>query len=235
MPGEGVGLASVSGVERTLAEELLLIAYHAKPGRAAGSSTDLDCGLAGAVLVELALAGRIEVVDGKVSVLDRGPVGDREIDAALDRIAGEDKRRKPEWWVGKLRSGVGERLLVRLTDRGVLRMHRQKVLWVFSTRSYSVLDSGATSAARAQLNRVVAQGAEPDARTAALAALMDACGLARRAFPGVGHDQLTARMKQWAEGQWTSTAVRNAIHSIHAGVIAASTAGAVAASTTTTG
>jgi Golgi phosphoprotein 3 GPP34 len=221
------------GMDGTLAEELLLIAYNDTTGRSESGSTELDCGLAGALLVELTLARRIDIVDGKVVVMDPAPTGDALVDGALTRIAGEQRARKPDWWVGKLKTGVRDELLARLTKRGVLQMQRRKVWKLFPVRRYPTLDAGIESAARSRLQSVVGHGTQPDARTAALASLLDACGLARRTFPDLDRKQLKLRMKELGEGQWTSDAVRKAIQSIQAGVAAASvaTSAAVIAST----
>jgi Golgi phosphoprotein 3 GPP34 len=220
-------------MDASLPEELLLIAYNDTTGRQQGGTTELGCGLAGAVLVELALAGRIGVVDGHVRAVDASPTGDPVVDEALVRIATAKKARKPAWWVGKLNRGIQKRLLDRLVERGVLRRQRHKMLGLFPVRRYPTLDAGQESAARSRLQSVVAHGTQPDARTAALAALLDACGLARRTFPEMDRKQLKARMKELGEGQWTSDAVRTAIKSIHAGV-AAATVGATMAATTAT-
>jgi hypothetical protein len=221
-------------MDASLPEELLLIAYNDTTGRQEGGSAELGCGLAGAVLVELAMASRVDIADGHVRVVDARPTGDPVLDDVLARIAAEKKARKPDWWVGKLPSGIQQRLLDRLVERGVLSRQRHKVLGLFPARRYPTLDAGQEVAARARLQSVVGHGTQPDARTAALAALLDACGLARRTFPDVDRKQLKARMKELSEGQWTSDAVRKAIQSIQAGVAAATVAATTAATVATT-
>jgi hypothetical protein len=201
-------------MDATLAEQLLFLAYDATGRAKAGGSAELDCGLAGAVLAELGLAGRIDVVDGRVRVLDPTPIGEPESDAALVRIAGEQKARRPDWWVSKLQSGMRNRLLARLVASGVLRMELREVLRLFPVRRYFVTDSGVRSAALAQLERVVVHGGVPDARTAALASLLNASGLSRRTFSELPRKQLKDRMSQLGEGQWASAAVRKAIEAM---------------------
>lgn len=217
----------------SLAEELLLIAYDDETGKANAGSTELDCGLAGAVVLELALAGRLDVIDGKVVVVDASATGEPINDSVLQRIAGERRARKPEWWVGKLHSKVRDGVLARLTERGVLRLEQHKVLGLFPVRRYPAADSARENAARTRLDMVVVKGVEPDTRTAALASLLDACGLAKRMFPDIGRRELKARMKQINEGQWAGAAVRKAIQSIHAAV-AASTVAATSVAVTST-
>lgn len=215
----------------TLAEELLLIAYNDETGKASTGSAELDCGLAGAVLLYLALAGRIDVVDGRVTVLDAAASGEPVNDSVLERIARDGKARKPEWWVGKLRSKVRSGVLARLTERGVLRPERHKLMGMLPVQRYPGLDSGVKSAARTRLDRAVVNGVEPDTRTAALASLLHACGLAKRTFPELDRRRLKARMKEINEGQWASAAVRKAIQSIQAAVAASTVAATSVAAT----
>ncbi len=211
-------------MDASLPEELLLIAYNDMTGRRQGGATELGCGLAGAVLVELTLAGRVDVVDGRVRALDANPTGDPVLDDALARIATAKKARKPEWWVGKLNSGVQGRLLDRLVERGVLRRERHKVLGLFPVRRYPTLDAGLESAARSRLRSAVEHGTEPDARTAALAALLDRLRPGPADVPGHGPQAAQGPDEAIERGQWTSDAVRKAIQSIQAGVAAATVA-----------
>jgi hypothetical protein len=60
----------------------------------------------------------------------------------------------------------------------------------------------------------VVHGGVPDARTAGLAALLNASGLGRRTFPELDRRQLKIRMSELSEGQWVSVAVRKAIQSL---------------------
>ena len=50
----------------------------------------LDLGMAAAVLVELALAGRIAYADGSLTVIDPTPTGEPFADDVLGRIAADD-------------------------------------------------------------------------------------------------------------------------------------------------
>ena len=72
-----------------LAEELLLLAYDDESGKATGSQIGLDLGMAAAVLVELALAGRVAYVDGTILVRDATPTGNEILDGVLARVAAD--------------------------------------------------------------------------------------------------------------------------------------------------
>jgi hypothetical protein len=214
----------------TIAEEVLLLAYQPDTGRSQIGSAELDAAVAGAVLAELALSGRIDLDGTKVVAADTSPLGDEELDTALARIAGEKKERKPEWWVGKLNSGkLRQRLLSRLAERGVLSERQTKILGIFPSTRYPENDPGVEQEIRARVESVLA-GAEPDERVAMLIAVLHACKLDRKAFPDAGKD----RFKEIAEGEWAGVAVRKAIAAVYAAVNA-TTIAAVAAATSVSG
>ncbi|WP_169983997.1 GPP34 family phosphoprotein [Microbispora sp. H10836] len=210
----------------TIAEEVLLLAYREDTGKPMIGSLELDCALAGALLAELAIRGRVGFDGKKLRVEDGAPLGDEELDATLSRIIGEARRRDASWWVGKLRMGrLRKRLLTRLAARGVLSEQEGKILGIFPTTRYPELDPRHEQGVRERVQNVLT-GAEPDERTAVLFAVMHAAKLDRKAFPDAPKD----RIKEIAQGQWTGEAVRKTIASVHAAVVAATTAAAVAAS-----
>lgn len=217
----------------TLAEELLLLAYDEQTGRRIADGTSLGVGVAGSLLADLALAERVDL-DGKVvTVLDRAPVGDPDLDDALARMATEPKPRKPEWWIERLgkqkKDGrdLSRRLLDRLVARGVLRAAPHRVLGLFPTTRYAELDASAEQAIRARLYDAL-NGGTPTPRTAALVALMDACGLARKVFPELDKKLLKRRAKEITDGEWAGAATRKVIQNIQA---AAAASAAVTAAT----
>jgi hypothetical protein len=208
----------------TIAEEILLLAYREDTGKSKIGSIELESALGGAVLAELALKGRLDFEGTTVHVTDPAPVGDDELDAVLARIAGERKERKPEWWVGKLRSSkLRGRLLTRLAARGVLSEQQTKVFGLFPTRRYPELDPGPEQELRQRIESVLA-GAEPDEHLAIVVAILHAAKLDRKAFPHASKK----RIKEIAEGDRTGVAVRKTIASIHASIAAAGTAATIA-------
>src|SRR5690606_11041965 len=82
-----------------LAEDILLLLTEDQTGKAVVDTSTLELALAGAVLLELALAGRVDVAGpgeavkpGRVVVRDAAPAGDPLPDPALPRIAGGSPR-----------------------------------------------------------------------------------------------------------------------------------------------
>ena len=93
-----------------LAEELLLLAYDDQTGKATGSRIGLDLGMSAAVLVDLALAGRIAYVSGYLVVNDATPTGEPIADLVLAKAAADDPH-TPAQWLQRLRHNLRNRVL----------------------------------------------------------------------------------------------------------------------------
>jgi hypothetical protein len=226
-----------------LADELVLLA-HNDEGAAELSSYSLNLGLAGAVLLDLALAGKFDVDgDGKIVVTDATPTGDPVLDASLSTVANDKKTRTPREWVAKLTAGkVHERVLDDMVAAGVFTREKDKVLWVFPRTRYRAahgVRSPQEVDARQRLNAAVEQSPDPaPPRTAALAALVQAAGLSGKVFADRKGADVKRRIKELTEasmahGQWASDGVRKAIEEVEAGVMAAIIATTAATTATT--
>ncbi|MEU4739262.1 GPP34 family phosphoprotein [Actinosynnema sp. NPDC023658] len=207
----------------TLADELALLVHDDDDGARRLGQPALGYGLAGALLVELALAERIDVADKKVTVLDPTPVGHPVLDQALARIAG-DKPRKPAHWVDKLSKKLTEQVLDGLVAGGVLRREEDRVLLVFPRTRFPAPDGvqpEAETDARARMTAAVTSDGPVDPRTAALCALVKAVGHDRKVFAGLPRAEVRKRLKTISEGDWAATAVRKAIEEVQAAVMVA--------------
>ena len=156
-----------------LAEELLLLAYDDESGKATGSQIGLDLGMAAAVLVELALAGRVAYVDGAIMVRDATPTGDSILDEVLARVAA-DTPHTPASWVQRLRYGLRDRVLADLCTRGVIRDVDETMQGFIHLHRYPTVDATVETEVRERLGRALAGDEVPDERTAALATLVAA-------------------------------------------------------------
>ena len=156
-----------------LAEELLLLAYDDQTGKATGSRIGLDLGMAAAVLVDLALAGRIAYVDGYLMVNDPTPIGDPIADAILARAA-EDEPHTPAQWVQRLRHRLRTRVLEDLVARGVVHDVDETQMGVIHVHRYPTTDKAYENEIRSRLACALTSDEIPDERTAALATLLTA-------------------------------------------------------------
>jgi hypothetical protein len=156
-----------------LAEELLLLAYDDQTGKATGSRIGLDLGMSAAVLVDLALAGRIAYLDGFLTVTDPSPIGDPIADAVLARAA-EDAPHTPAQWLQRLRHRLRTRVLEDLVARGVMRDVDETQLEHIHLHRYPVADPAYEAEIRRRLAEALTSDGIPDERTAALATLLSA-------------------------------------------------------------
>jgi Golgi phosphoprotein 3 (GPP34) len=215
----------------SLAEELLLLAYD-EDGTPLTDGTHLDNGLGGAVLLELALAGRIDVEDKRVVVLDRRTVGEPLADEALAKISAEPRGRKPGHWVTRLARQARPHVLQKLVADGVLTVEKDRVLWVFPRTKYPSASGrlpAAEAAARQRMRDAILGAAAVQPHTAALCALVAATGLDRVVFADLDRKRVEARLKELGEGSWAADAVRKSIEEIQTAIMVAIVASTTAA------
>jgi len=164
----------------TLAADLLLLAID--PGsRSLLVPLRIDNVLRAADLVELAIAERVEVVDGRLRVRDPAPTGDERLDRVLASLAA-GKPRRARFWVQAAVYLVHRDCLAVLESEGAIRIEQRQVRRFISTTEYTVLDTERRQTIRARIDAVAA-GAEPrTAQDRALACLASACGLSVELF-----------------------------------------------------
>ncbi|MDR7276652.1 GOLPH3/VPS74 family protein [Catenuloplanes atrovinosus] len=212
----------------SLAEELVLLAYNDE-GSAYGMSTWLDYGVAGAHLVELALAERIELRDGRVTVIDATPTGSPPVDAALATIAADDKPRKAQDLIYRLSKRARTPVLDALVERGILERRAEKVLRIIPVTRYPSPDGGepAVETERRRLMRAAVDGTDttPDTRTLALCTLVHALDWERRVFPDLPKRETRKRLKELGEQHWAGVAVGRLVKELAA--LIASTVAAI--------
>ena len=217
---------------RRLARELLLLGLD-DAGRVAGRNPGFDFALAGAVLLDLALAEKIDVVDKRVVPLDRERTGDAVLDEAVGGIVLSRRRRRAKDWIPRLARGVRKRLLAQLVRQGAARIETVHVLRIFPSVRYPVTAPDLVAELRRRVDAAVRGGGQPDPRTAALCSLLAPAGLDRRLFPDLPRRELRRRLDEIAQGNWASAAVRAAVRDVQAAM--AATVAAAAASTAATG
>jgi hypothetical protein len=217
-----------------LAEDLLLLVTDDGSGQLSAPAAQVDAGLAGANLVELALMNKVDLSaegdegrPGRVVVRDPSPTGDDVLDAALEILAA-NQGKKPSAVIRPLSKNLQQALYERLAAAGVIRAERGKILGIFPTRTWPAQDASHEAQVRQLVTQALVQRAEPDPRTAALIALLHALKCEHKIVDprpyGLSRRQLAARAEEIAEGNWASAAVRKAIDEMNAAVIAATAA-----------
>lgn len=215
--------------EPLLVEDTLLLLFQPASGTIAGENT-LFYVLGGAVLADLALAGRIEIEQKKLSVRVHA-VGDGAMPDALLDPAWEYISEKPRD-VQSVLAAVGPELrgpvIDRLTARGDLHQEKGKTLGIFPSTKIS-LGSDRRSTLMAPVKAALLEGDSPAPRTAASVALLSASGTLPQFHPEIPWSgDVYTRGKVLEQGDWGASAAASAVaRTMNAVVINAVIAGTV--------
>lgn len=182
----------------SLAEEAVLLSLDDATGRPVGrAGMAPDLALAGALLMDLALAGRVDTDRDRIWVADPSPTGDPAADAMLARLAAPGAPGDARGAILLLARDAGparEAILDRLVARGILKRVEDRVLWVFPDRRYPKAEGHAEAAdARARLRALLLAEEIPAPRDALLLGLARAAGL----LPLLFTEPELARIQAW--------------------------------------
>ena len=159
----------------------------------------VQCALAGAVLMDLALENRIDTDPNWLTVIDPTPVGDDLLDPTLARIVQADGERDTRFWIQDIAQQAGsirERVLERLVDHGILHVRDDSFLWVFQARRYPVVDGKADREVKLRIMEVLFSDEIPDPRDIVIVCLAEACGIFRELLSRRELEHASARIEQ---------------------------------------
>lgn len=199
-------------VETTLGEQLLLLSLDDESG-AEKERANVALAIAAASLVELAIAGRVEVDGDQVTVLDATPLADPVLDTALADLDGwkKSRPRKTKDWIEHLKRGAVAGTTKNLAAKGLVREEKKKVLGLFPVTRFPEADGSAEDVLRRRLDAVVMRGEAPDERTASLIALLHGAKLHGLLYKKPELATAKTSMEKIAHGEWAAPAVRQAV------------------------
>ena len=175
----------------TIAEEVLLLQLHDEQG-AFTRITDWSnrYAMSGAVLMELAEAGRIDSDLEELYAISDEPIGQRVADTVLAEISRHPERQSIRYWL----EYVSERVdLIRdeaiggLIKKGVIEQQDTRFLWVFRSRRYPVVDGRVEKEAKRRMQDLLFSDNFPSPRDVILLCLAHATGILNTLLPA---DQL---------------------------------------------
>jgi Golgi phosphoprotein 3 len=165
----------------TLADEIVVLMLRDDTGAIRSECDSVaDIAIAGGILMELALLGRIDTDLTSLFIVDPKPVGDGLLDPALQRIAAEPETRSSAWWIrvlGLHSGNLSAKVLERLVQAGILRAEDRQFLWVFSRRAYPQNTGREEREAKTRLVSVMFNDDVPDARDTLLLGLAESTGV----------------------------------------------------------
>ena len=144
--------------------------------------------LAGAVLMDLELANRIDTDLDRLTPGDPTPLGDDVLDPTLADIVGAEETRDALHWVERTaRRGyeIRERTIARLVSRGILRAPGDDAFLsltpeVAHARRYPSTNGAAQEHVKLRIMRVLFSDDIPDPPDIVIISLVDACGVWRK-------------------------------------------------------
>jgi golgi phosphoprotein 3 len=168
----------------TLPEEFFLLSIDDAKGKTIAAVSDgLQIRLAGALLADLALHGKISLADKRLAVIDPAPTSDALLDEALARLAAEKKPRKAGYWVEKLADKkLPKKVARRLVEKNVLRIEEKRYLWVIPYEVFPQVDASAKYWVKQHLRSAVLAGGEVTPGIIAFLSLLKACRLLNLVF-----------------------------------------------------
>ena len=185
----------------TFTEEILLLLLDDKGGSFVPiPKVNLGCAIAGAVLMDLAFAYRIDTDPESLVVNDRTPTGNPILDPTLAKIAAQEQPTNTRTWIRELSvedaPAIREQALQSLVARGIVVQREARVMWAFRARRYPTIDGNAEREVKLRIGDVLLSDDIPDPRDVAVIGLIDACDILREIFPDRDVEQCRPRIDQ---------------------------------------
>ncbi|MGG5820975.1 GOLPH3/VPS74 family protein [Falsiroseomonas sp. HW251] len=204
----------------SMSEELLLLMLDDERGvLREGAGLAGDYALSGALLAELALAGRIDSDPAKVWVANPAPTGDELQDEVLARIAADAFEHDTRYWIETLGTdadGFRDTLLKGLVAKGVLRAESGRFLWVFAERRYPAVSGKEEREVKARVLGVLFDDEIPDPRDSLLIGLCRAAGLFALILAPAELERVQPRIEQVSNLEELNRSLTDAIREIYA-------------------
>lgn len=184
----------------SLLEEFLLLTLEDEGGQFdTVPEIYLTCGVAGAMLMDLALQGRIDSDLSAVWVENATPTGDTGLDAVLAQIAAEPRRLGTGDWLRQLSLTALEyrqAAIHKLCETGILRQGAAGFLWVMKSRRYPVEQGAELVEAKRRLMQLIFSDDIPTPRDCALVSLAASCLVFERTLTPSMLKQTQTRIEQ---------------------------------------
>lgn len=144
-------------MELSILEKITLIALDDDTGKWVTDSMRLNYALAGGVLLQLAQKKKIELVDNNVMLLDNSPTDNILINDAIALIDGITNKKAVNvvYKLARLTRKLKDGIVVDLMGKGILKEQEGKVMWLFPTTHYPMVDSTLENRVKAELIDIV--------------------------------------------------------------------------------
>ena len=209
----------------TFAEQLVLLTIDEDGAFLPVREDSLVCALAGAALMDLAFAGRIDTDLQALVAMDRTPTGDQALDRVLEKVAAREHPAQTRAWIRELcvedADGIRDDVLAGFVADGTLGLRRRRMPWQPRTSGYALLDAGSRRDVLRRIEDALQTDAIPDSRDIALISLLDACDVLSALLPAGVIEGRRTRIDQLRELELIGREVAGAVADIERTVILA--------------
>lgn len=208
-----------------LYEEIMLLVLRDEQGTVATGFPEQV--VAGAILAELLLDGRISVEDTRKQLVDlknNKPTGEPILDECLERMAASKRRASLKIWVQRLADtkNLRHKVARQLCDRGILRDDEDKVLFLFKRKVYPEINPLPEKKVISRMREAIfTDHSKIDPRTIMLISLANGSDLLRQTFGRKDLKTRRKRIEQIANGDLTGKATKEVIAACQTAVIIA--------------
>jgi hypothetical protein len=179
-------------INLSLPEKMFLLSINDYTGTAAkGIYGPVYYGLAGALLADLSLRGRLTLQDKRLVIADNALTGNELLDEAISLIRESNKRHKPSYWLytlasKKLPSWIADQLV----KYHILFLESKQYMWVIPYTGTEKNNASAKYWIKQNLRGVVLAGEKPTPEDVTLLNLIKTCTLLNFLF--------TREERKWA-------------------------------------
>ncbi len=201
----------------TVSEEVFLLTLDYDTGRPSARLPDrhLHSALSGALLMDLALADRIDTDLEGLFVVNAEPVGEAVLDRALAKVAAGGEHRSIDHWVNVFADdyhAIRSMLIDRLAERKIVLRGRDGMLLVMGTRRCRDENGRPLRDVRERLAGELLNDEIPDPRDVMIVSLAEACALWQSLLDECARARLAPRIARIARMDLIGQAVTRAIH-----------------------
>ena len=200
-------------------EELLLLLHSEESGYfVAIPEWRMSCAMAGGVLLDLSLEGRVDADLDSLVLVDPTPTGDSLLDSTLEELAREAEVHAPRYWVERIArraDEISDEAIRRLVDKGIFESDVGG-FWTLSgkvtrTGRYPLVDGTAGEEIKSRVFRAIFDGEIPEPRDVALIGLVNYCGGFRAMLEPEEYEEAEGLIEFWSGMDLIARAIAMAV------------------------
>jgi hypothetical protein len=172
-------------LDLNLLDKLFLLALDDEKGTFVSDSEVFGYCIAGAILFELSIKERIQIVENKVKIVNKEKLNDEVLDYCLEIISDSKKDRKVNHWIetiGYKEGSLRKKVLNKLISLEILEEKENKILWVFTIKKHPTKNVLPENILRKRLNDIIVNKTKAELDEIMIISLVDSCGLNKEVY-----------------------------------------------------